>query len=115
MTPSEQMNIKFAKFTSNCESIGCIHGDILKPSSGHLSSNATQSCCHRVACGYRGSFCNELCQLNDVIYIRQGVQLFSIPNTTSLHLSVIFTFSATGMKMTMVLSYSAVIYRSTGI
>ena len=57
---------------------------------------------------------DELCQLYDVIYI-QGVQLYSIPNTTSPHLSVIFTFSGTRMKMAIVLSYSAVIYPPTGI
>ena len=45
----------------------------------------------------------------------RGDQLYSIPNTTSPHLLVIFTFSATRMKMTMVLSCSAVIYLSTGI
>ena len=62
-------------------------------------------------------FCDKLCQLYDVIlaYVRQGVQLNSIPNTTSPHLLVIFTFSATGMKMTIVLLYTAVIYPSTGI
>ena len=64
---------------------------------------------------HRRSFRDELCQLYDVIYIRQGVQLYSIPIATSPHLSVIFTFSATGMKMKMVLSYSVVIYLSTGI
>ena len=64
---------------------------------------------------HRRSFCDELCPLYDVIYIRQGVQPYSLPNTTSPHLSVIITFSATGMKMTMVLSYFAVIYLSTGI
>ena len=57
----------------------------------------------------RRSFCDELCQLYDVLYIRQGVKLYSIPNATSPYLSVIFTFSATEMKMTMVLSYSPVI------
>ena len=61
------------------------------------------------------NYANKIClnQLYDVIYIRQGVQLYPIPNTTSPHLSEIFTFSATGMKMMMVLSYSAVIYLST--
>ena len=49
------------------------------------------------------------------IFIRQGVQLYSIPNTTSPHLSVMFTFSVTGMKMTMNLSYSAVNDLSNGI
>ena len=63
------------------------------------------------------NYANKIClnQLYDVIYIRQGVQPYSIPNTTSPHLSEILTFSATGMKMTMVLSYFAVIYLSTGV
>ena len=60
-------------------------------------------------------FVTNFASYNMMLYIRQGVQLYTIPNTTSPHLSVIFTFSATGMKMTMVLSYSAVICLSTGI
>ena len=60
-------------------------------------------------------FVTNFANYNNVIFIRQGVQLYSISNTTSPHLSVIFTFSASGMKMTMVLSYTAMIYLSTGI
>ena len=56
MTLSEQ---NLSNSTLNREGIRCIHGDILKPSSGHLSSNATQLCDHLLACGMliSSSFC----------------------------------------------------------
>ena len=93
---------------------GCDIMEMIFKSQGHFSI-ATFHLFLFVQLSHRRSFCAEVCQQYDVIYNSSCPTLYSIPNTTSSYLSVIFTFFATRMKMTMVFLYSAVIYLSLEI